>query len=102
MAERILMNEFKALSKEKWAHIEVRRPLPSSEETVGVTDQEQLHKDDIFHWNVALIVLNPDSMYYGGYFKAVMEFPNNYPYSPPSECCKPPNLEIYQANVSVA
>lgn len=25
MAERILMNEFKALSKEKWVHIEVCR-----------------------------------------------------------------------------
>lgn len=24
MAERILMNEFKALSQEKWVHIEVR------------------------------------------------------------------------------
>ncbi|GAM36553.1 ubiquitin conjugating enzyme [Talaromyces pinophilus] len=64
MAERILMNEFKALSKEKWVHIE-------------------LNNEDIFRWNVALIVLNPDSLYYNGYFKAVMEFPKNYPYSPP-------------------
>lgn len=58
------MNEFKALSKEKWVHIE-------------------LNNEDIFRWNVALIVLNPDSLYYNGYFKAVMEFPKNYPYSPP-------------------
>ncbi|KAL1970956.1 hypothetical protein VTN77DRAFT_2790 [Rasamsonia byssochlamydoides] len=64
MAERILMNEFKTLSKEKWVHIE-------------------LNNDDIFNWNVALIVLNPDSLYYGGYFKATMTFPSNYPYSPP-------------------
>ncbi|KAH8701777.1 ubiquitin-conjugating enzyme/RWD-like protein [Talaromyces proteolyticus] len=64
MAERILMNEFKALSKEKWVHIELK-------------------DEDIFRWNVGLIVLNPDSMYYGGYFKALMEFTSNYPYSPP-------------------
>ncbi|KAJ5775300.1 uncharacterized protein N7511_000311 [Penicillium nucicola] len=64
MAERILMNEYKALLKEKWVNVE-------------------LHNDDIFNWDVALIVINPDSMYYGGYFKAKMRFPSNYPYSPP-------------------
>ncbi|PGH04932.1 ubiquitin-conjugating enzyme E2 R [Blastomyces parvus] len=64
MAQRILMNEFKSLASEKWVHIELK-------------------DDDIFHWNVALIVLNPDSLYYGGYFKATMTFPQNYPYSPP-------------------
>jgi ubiquitin-protein ligase len=32
---------------------------------------------------VALIVLNEDSLYYGGYFKAKMTFPRNYPHSPP-------------------
>lgn len=63
-AERVLMNEFKALSKEPWTHIE-------------------LINDDILQWSVALIVLNPDSAYYGGYFKAKMTFPHNYPYSPP-------------------
>ncbi|KOS39938.1 hypothetical protein ACN38_g9206 [Penicillium nordicum] len=64
MAERILMNEFKTLHKEKWVHI-------------------QLHNDDIFNWDVALIVMNPDSLYYGGYFKASMTFPSDYPYAPP-------------------
>ncbi|KAJ5148832.1 hypothetical protein N7448_000410 [Penicillium atrosanguineum] len=64
MAERILMNEFRALSKEKWVNVE-------------------LHNDDIFKWDVALVVLNEDSLYYGGYFKATMTFPSNYPYSPP-------------------
>ncbi|KAJ5981215.1 hypothetical protein N7499_001771 [Penicillium canescens] len=64
MAERILMNEFKTLLKEKWVHV-------------------QLHNDDIFNWDVALIVINPDSMYYGGYFRAKMRFPANYPYAPP-------------------
>lgn len=64
MAEKILMNEYKSLSKEKWTNI-------------------SLVNDNVFQWSVALIVLNPDSLYYGGYFKATMKFPSNYPYSPP-------------------
>ncbi|KAI8940769.1 hypothetical protein NX059_002035 [Plenodomus lindquistii] len=63
-AQRILMNEFKELNKEKWTNIE-------------------LINENIFEWSVALIVLNEDSMYYGGYFKAKMTFPRNYPHSPP-------------------
>lgn len=63
-AQRLLMNEFKALSKETWTNIE-------------------LINENVFEWSVALIVLNPDSLYYGGYFKAKMTFPRNYPYSPP-------------------
>lgn len=43
----------------------------------------QLLNDNVFEWSVALIVLNPDSLYYGGYFKAKMTFPRNYPHSPP-------------------
>lgn len=31
-----------------------------------------------------MVVINPDSLYYGGYFKASMKFPSNYPYAPPS------------------
>ncbi|CAO2649405.1 Nn.00g067900.m01.CDS01 [Neocucurbitaria sp. VM-36] len=63
-AQRVLMNEFKQLSKEKWTNIE-------------------LVNDNVFEWSVALIVLNEESMYYGGYFKARMTFPRNYPHSPP-------------------
>jgi len=65
MAERVLMNEYKALQKEKWTNIE-------------------LVNESIFEWNVALIVLNPDSLYHGGYFKAKMTFPRDYPYNPPT------------------
>ena len=64
MAERVLMNEYKTLSKEPWTNLE-------------------LIDDDIYRWSIALIVLNPDSLYYRGYFKATMTFPKNYPYSPP-------------------
>ena len=64
MADKVLMNEYKALSKETWTNI-------------------SLINDNIFEWSVALIVLNPDSLYYGGYFKAKMTFPSDYPYKPP-------------------
>lgn len=64
MAERILMNEFKMLSKEEWVNVE-------------------LNHDNVFDWNIALIVINPESLYYGGYFKAKMTFSQDYPYSPP-------------------
>lgn len=64
MAERILMNEYKELQKEEWVHVELK-------------------DDNIFRWEVALIVLNPTSLYYGGYFKAEMRFPKRYPYEPP-------------------
>jgi ubiquitin-conjugating enzyme E2 R len=43
----------------------------------------QMMNDNVFEWSVALIVLNEDSLYYGGYFKAKMTFPRNYPHSPP-------------------
>ncbi|MCJ1421817.1 hypothetical protein MMC32_008184 [Xylographa parallela] len=65
MAERILMNEYKSLSKERWVNVE-------------------LHNDEILNWDIALIILNPDSLYYGGYFKAKMTFTKNYPYAPPT------------------
>jgi len=64
MSKTVLMNEYKALAKEKWVEIE-------------------LDEEDMFNWTVALIVLNPDSLYYGGYFKARMTFPRDYPYKPP-------------------
>lgn len=63
-AERVLMTEYKKLSKEPWTNIE-------------------LFHENIFEWIVALIPLNEDSPYYGGYFKAKMTFPKDYPYSPP-------------------
>jgi len=59
------MNEYKALVKEKWVEIDLG-------------DDE-----DLYNWTIALIVINPDSLYYGGYFKAKMSFPKDYPYKPP-------------------
>ena len=55
----------------------------------------KLNRDNVFDWDIALIVINPESLYYGGYFKAKMTFPKNYPYSPPG------NLETLGAKGSV-
>jgi ubiquitin-conjugating enzyme E2 R len=65
-AQSVLLKEYKALSKEQWVNIEV-------------------DEANMYEWNLALMVLNPDSLYYGGYFKAVMSFPKDYPYRPPGK-----------------
>jgi len=59
------MSEYRALEKEKWVEIELK-------------------DGSLFNWSIALMVVNPDSYYDGGYFKAEMSFTNNYPYSPPT------------------
>ncbi|RMZ78678.1 hypothetical protein DV738_g3745, partial [Chaetothyriales sp. CBS 135597] len=64
MSQNVLIKEFKTLSQEPWVQIE-------------------LSDDNIYSWNLALMVVNPDSLYYGGYFKAQMTFPKDYPYRPP-------------------
>jgi ubiquitin-conjugating enzyme E2 R len=40
-------------------------------------------EDDLFQWEVAIFG-PPQTLYEGGYFKAAMKFPNDYPYSPPT------------------
>lgn len=40
-------------------------------------------EDDMFVWEVALFG-PPDTLYQGGYFKANLKFPADYPYNPPS------------------
>jgi len=42
-----------------------------------------VNEDNLFEWEVALFG-PPDTLYQGGYFKAHMKFPPDYPYSPPS------------------
>jgi ubiquitin-conjugating enzyme E2 R len=64
IAERVLMGELKELQKENWVHAEAR-------------------DGNLFLWDVALVVLNPTSLYYGGYLKAELKMPKNYPMSPP-------------------
>lgn len=87
------MNEYKTLSKEPWTHIEVCLDCLTRYIVVTIP---QLINDDILHWKVALIVLNPDSIYHGGYFVATMTFPSNYPMSPPDFKFKHP---LFHPNV---
>lgn len=42
-----------------------------------------VNEDNLFEWEVAIFG-PPDTLYQGGYFKAHMKFPPDYPYSPPS------------------
>ncbi|KAH8908670.1 hypothetical protein BR93DRAFT_495881 [Coniochaeta sp. PMI_546] len=62
-AKHRLMTELQALQKEKWVHF---------------NDNMNMQK-----WRFALMVINPDSAFNGGYFKAEMIFPDDYPYAPP-------------------
>lgn len=41
------------------------------------------NEDDMYLWRVAIFG-PPDTPYEGGYFKALIKFPQEYPYSPPS------------------
>jgi len=41
------------------------------------------NEDNLFTWDVAIFG-PPQTLYEGGYFKAQMKFPNDYPYSPPT------------------
>lgn len=56
----------------------------------------ELEDDNIFLWNIGVMVLNEDSVYHGGYFKAQMKFPQDYPFSPPTFKFTP---AIYHPNV---
>lgn len=76
-AERILMNEFKELQQEEWVHVQVWNSHAASSVSGSwqlVFSLYQLKDDNIFRWEVALIVLNPTSLYYGGYFKVVLQY----------------------------
>ncbi|KAG2205591.1 hypothetical protein INT46_005511 [Mucor plumbeus] len=65
-AANILQRQFKELS---------RNPVPGF--------AVDLKEDNIFEWDVALIG-SPKTMYEGGYFKATMTFPDDYPFNPPT------------------
>lgn len=83
MAQQVLMKEFKELSKQKWVSVEVR--LISSPRNGSTLTYFQLEDENVFTWDLAIMITNPDSYYYGGFFKAQMTFPKDYPYKPPGK-----------------
>ncbi|KAK3325418.1 ubiquitin-conjugating enzyme/RWD-like protein [Apodospora peruviana] len=64
-AKQRLMTEMRALQKEKWINFE---------------DDDS---GNLLKWRFALMVINSDSAFNGGYFKAEMTFTDDYPYQPP-------------------
>ncbi|XP_055342219.1 ubiquitin-conjugating enzyme E2 R2-like [Paramacrobiotus metropolitanus] len=66
-AVRALMQEFQSIQKEPVEGFKVKL----------------LREDNLFDWEVAIFG-PPGTLYEGGYFKAHMKFPQDYPYSPPS------------------
>ncbi|EYB95858.1 hypothetical protein Y032_0155g3057 [Ancylostoma ceylanicum] len=41
-----------------------------------------VNDDDIYKWEV-LVIGPPDTLYEGGFFKAILDFPKDYPQKPP-------------------
>lgn len=80
-AASILMRQYKELTDPKKA-------IPSF--------HIELEEDNIFLWKIGVMVLNEDSVYHGGYFKAQMRFPPDFPFSPPTFRFTP---AIYHPNV---
>lgn len=60
----------------------------------------QLADEKILFWNVALVIINPDSLYCGGYLKAKLSFPSNYPFSPPGKTLKHRNILITSSELT--
>lgn len=56
----------------------------------------ELDNDNIFLWNIGIMVLNESLMYHGGYFKGQMRFPPEFPFLPPTFRFTP---AIYHPNV---
>jgi ubiquitin-conjugating enzyme E2 R len=56
-----------------------------------------VNDEDLFVWEVALFG-PPDTLYQGGYFKAHLKFPSDYPYNPPSMrfLCKVWHPNVYE------
>ncbi|KAK3945811.1 ubiquitin-conjugating enzyme/RWD-like protein [Diplogelasinospora grovesii] len=66
-ARQRLMSEMKTLRSEKWINFE----------------DDHDDSDNLMKWRFALMVINPDSAFNGGYFRAEMLFTDEYPYQPP-------------------
>lgn len=76
------MSELQNLHKEKWVNFDNvsqgRRHMDSP-----TSNTQQIEQVNLFKWRFALMVINPDSAFNGGYFKAEMIFSDDYPFQPP-------------------
>ena len=81
-ASSLLLRQYRELTDPKKA-------IPSFH--IGLEDDS-----NIFTWNIGVMVLNEDSIYHGGFFKAQMRFPEDFPFSPPQFRFTP---AIYHPNV---
>lgn len=72
------------------------RELTDPKKAIPSFNIELEDDSNIFVWNIGVMVLNEDSIYHGGYFKAQMRFPNDFPFSPPQFRFTP---AIYHPNV---
>ncbi|KAG0684085.1 hypothetical protein C6P40_003505 [Pichia californica] len=68
-AAKILWKEFRDITHPKTGLKQVHVQLPD---------------DNIFLWDVSLIIVDPQSDYNGAYLKGQLTFPSNYPFSPPN------------------
>jgi len=61
------MSELHALQKEKWVNIEVGISIRPTDLRWMAEYRQQA--DNLFRWKMALMVINPDSVFNGGYFR---------------------------------
>lgn len=80
-AAKILWKEFRDITHPKTGLKQVHVNLPD---------------DNVFMWNVSLIVVDPESDYNGAYLSGELAFPSNYPFAPPTFKFKP---SIFHPNV---
>mgnify|MGYP001260353912 CR=1 FL=1 len=52
--------------------------------------------DNLYHWNCIVINTNPKSPYYQGIYKLTLDFPEEYPFNPPTVKFK---TKIYHPNI---
>jgi len=66
----------------KQANLLLKRQMIELSKNASESFSAGLVDDDIYKWEV-IIMGPPDTFYEGGYFKARMDFPQDYPHKPP-------------------
>ena len=67
---------------QKRAKMKLQRELKQLNQDTDLPFTVGIHQDNIFHWNI-IIEGEEETIYEGGIFQASMEFPDDYPMSPP-------------------